>query len=154
MPPDPFLQVGVILLSDLTAYGGLFLSALLAATLLPAQSESVLVGLLLTEKYAFWALILVATFGNTLGSVINWLLGRYLEHFRTRRWFPVSDAALQRAQERFQRYGLWSLLLSWMPLIGDPLTVMAGVMRVPFLPFLALVGLAKFGRYWVLASLL
>jgi membrane protein YqaA with SNARE-associated domain len=131
----------------------LFFSALLAATVIPAQSEALLVSLMLNGQGTFWLLIAVATCGNTLGSVINWWLGRYLEHFRDKRWFPVKAATLERAQQQFQRYGWWSLLLSWLPVVGDPLTVMAGVMRMPLLPFVLIVALAKGGRYWVLGWL-
>lgn len=134
-------------------YLSLFLAALLAATIIPAQSETVLVALLLDGSHTVGLLLLVATIGNTLGSVINWWLGRYIEHFRNKRWFPVSDTGLERAQQRFQRYGYWSLLLSWVPIIGDPLTVVAGLMRVRFIPFLLLVLIAKGGRYAVLAWL-
>jgi membrane protein YqaA with SNARE-associated domain len=137
----------------LSAYFGLFLSALGAATLLPLQSEGVLVALLLSQAYAPWALLAVASAGNVLGSVINWLLGRYLEHFRQRRWFPVSAARLQQAQHWYTRYGRWSLLLSWVPIIGDPLTLVAGVMRERLWVFLLIVGLAKTARYAVLAWL-
>ena len=117
-------------MGDLAALGGLFMAALLAATLLPAQSEAVLVGLLLAG-YAPWLLLGVASVGNVLGSVVNWALGRGIEHLRNRRWFPVSPAALARAERWYRRYGRWSLLLSWMPIIGDPLTVVAGVLREP-----------------------
>src|SRR5690606_10092446 len=133
---------------DISAYLGLFLAALLAATILPLQSEAALVGLLLSDAFAPWAL-LVATTGNVLGSVINWLLGRSLERFRDRRWFPVSASGLARAQRGYQRYGRWSLLLSWVPLIGDPLTVIAGTLREPLWSFLLLVTLAKGARYLV-----
>ncbi len=135
------------------SYLSLFLAALLAATLIPAQSEALLVGLILSGTHSFWGLIAVATLGNTLGSVLNWWLGRSLEHFRHQRWFPVSSSTLEKAQVRFQRYGRWSLLLSWMPVIGDPLTVVAGLLKVPFWPFLGLVALAKGGRYLLLAWL-
>ncbi|WP_349675728.1 MULTISPECIES: YqaA family protein [unclassified Thiothrix] len=128
----------------------LFLSALLAATIVPAQSESVLVGLILNGQHVFWLLIAVATLGNTLGSVINWWLGRYLEHFHTKRWFPVKAETLARAQVQFQRYGWWSLLLSWLPVIGDPLTMVAGLLRMPLLPFVLVVAVAKGGRYFLL----
>ncbi|WP_312451689.1 YqaA family protein [Stutzerimonas nitrititolerans] len=138
---------------DTSAYLGLFLAALLAATILPLQSEAALVGLLLSDAFAPWALLLVATTGNVLGSVINWLLGRSLERFRDRRWFPVSASGLARAQRGYQRYGRWSLLLSWVPLIGDPLTVIAGTLREPLWSFLLLVTLAKGARYLVLAAL-
>ncbi|WP_228287991.1 YqaA family protein [Thiothrix subterranea] len=129
----------------------LFLSALLAATLIPAQSEALLVSLMLQGESVLWVLLVVATLGNTLGSVINWWLGRYLEHFQDKRWFPVKAASLARAQQWFQRYGWGVLLLSWLPIIGDPLTVVAGVMRMPLLPFVLVVAVAKGGRYGVLA---
>lgn len=137
----------------LSAYPALFLSALGAATLLPLQSEAVLVALLLAGEHPAWALLLVATLGNVLGSWINWLLGRSIEHYRHRRWFPVSPARLQQAQAWYARYGPWSLLLSWMPVIGDPLTLVAGVMRERLWTFLIIVTLAKAGRYMVLAAL-
>lgn len=137
---------------DLAALLGLFSSALIAATLFPAQSELVLAGLLIAGKQPVSMLILVATVGNVLGSVINWWLGRYLEHFRERRWFPFKPQALERAASWYHRYGRWSLLLSWMPIIGDPLTLVAGVLREPLPTFIAIVTLAKLGRYLVLAA--
>jgi membrane protein YqaA with SNARE-associated domain len=137
---------------SLSAYLGLFLSALGAATLLPLQSESVLVALLLSA-YSPWALLAVASAGNILGSLINWLLGRYLEHFRQRRWFPISDARLTQAQHWYTRYGRWSLLLSWLPVIGDPLTLVAGIMRERLWIFLLIVSLAKTLRYAALIAL-
>ncbi len=135
----------------LSAYFGLFLSALGSATLLPMQSEAVLVALLLSANYSVLTLLLVATIGNVLGAIVNWLLGRYLEQWRQRRWFPLSEPRLAQAQRGYQRYGHWSLLLSWVPIIGDPLTLMAGVMREPLWRFVLLVTLAKGGRYLVLA---
>ncbi|PZR43490.1 MAG: hypothetical protein DI524_09355 [Ectopseudomonas oleovorans] len=137
----------------LSAYPALFLSAFGAATLLPLQSEAVLVALLLAGQHPLWALLLVATLGNVLGSWVNWLLGRSIEHYRERRWFPVSPARLQQAQGWYARYGRWSLLLSWMPVIGDPLTLVAGVMRERLWIFMAIVTLAKASRYAVLAAL-
>ena len=134
------------------AYLVLFGSALVAATILPMQSEAVLVVLLLKGDHAPAALLTVATVGNVLGSVLNWGLGRYLLRLQGRRWFPASPAQLARAQGWYERYGRWSLLGSWLPVVGDPLTVMAGVMKMPVLPFLALVTLAKGGRYVVLAA--
>lgn len=138
---------------DLSAYLGLFIAALGAATLLPMQSEAVLTALLLAAKQPPILLLLVATAGNVLGSVVNWMLGRYIEHFRHKRWFPVSEDKLERAQQAYHRYGRWSLLLSWVPIIGDPLTVIAGTLREPFWSFLLIVFLAKAGRYLVLAML-
>jgi membrane protein YqaA with SNARE-associated domain len=139
-------------MTELAALSGLFMAAFVAATILPAQSEAVLVGLIYTGHYAVWILVAVASVGNVLGSVVNWLLGRGIERFRNRPWFPVKERSLERAQGWYQRYGKWSLLLSWAPIIGDPLTVVAGVMREPFSVFLLLVTIAKVGRYVVLAS--
>lgn len=137
---------------ELSGYLGLFLAALGAATLIPMQSEAVLAGLLASGSYSVTMLLVVATAGNVLGSAVNWLLGRYIEHFRHKRWFPVSDDKLARAQRAYHRYGRWSLLLSWVPIIGDPLTMIAGVMREPFWSFLLIVLLAKAARYLVLAA--
>jgi membrane protein YqaA with SNARE-associated domain len=134
-------------------YAALFLSALVAATVLPMQSEAVLVALLVAGDHPVWALLLVASVGNVLGSVINWAIGRHLLHFSGRRWFPASERQLERAQNWYRRYGRWSLLGSWLPLVGDPLTVVAGVMREPIGPFLVLVTMAKTGRYLALAAL-
>jgi membrane protein YqaA with SNARE-associated domain len=111
------------------------------------------VALLLSQTYSPWALLVVASVGNVLGSLINWLLGRYLEHFRQRRWFPVSEVRLQQAQHWYARYGRWSLLLSWVPVIGDPLTLVAGIMRERLWVFLLIVALAKTARYALLATL-
>lgn len=130
---------------------GLFVVALGAASLLPLQSEPLLVGLLLLGEQPAWLLVAVASAGNTLGSVINWALGRQLVRWQDRRWFPVKPSALDRASGWYRRWGHWSLLLSWAPLIGDPLTLAAGVLREPFWRFLLLVSIAKTGRYLVLA---
>lgn len=132
------------------AYLGLFLAALAAATVLPFQSEVVLVALLVAGDRPVWALLVVATLGNVLGSVINYALGRGIARFRHRAWFPASERDLARAEGWYHRWGRWSLLLSWAPFIGDPLTVVAGVLRENVLFFVAVVTLAKAGRYVVL----
>ena len=124
---------------ELSGYLGLFLAAFSAATLIPAQSEAVLTGLLISGNYSVVMLLVVATAGNVLGSAVNWLLGLYIERYRHKRWFPVSDNKLARAQRAYHRYGRWSLLLSWVPIIGDPLTLIAGVMREPFWSFFLIV---------------
>ncbi|WP_372621435.1 YqaA family protein [Falsiroseomonas sp.] len=138
-------------MSSLAALAGLFALALGAASVLPMQSEPALVALLLLGEQPPWALVLVASLGNTLGSCVNYVLGRAVERFRDRRWFPVSAASLAKAEGWYHRWGKWSLLLSWAPFIGDPLTVIAGVLREPFWIFLLLVAVAKTGRYVVLA---
>ena len=138
---------------DFSVYLGLFLSAFGAASLLPLQSEALLVGLLLGGAQPAAVLVVVASVGNVLGSVLNAALGRGIERFHERRWFPVSAQRLEQAKRTYRRYGRWSLLLSWVPVIGDPLTLMAGVMREPWWSFLLLVTLAKTGRYLVLAAI-
>ncbi len=140
-------------MTGLAAYLGLFASAFAAATILPAQSEALLVGLVLAEAQPVWALVAVASAGNVLGSVVNWVLGAQVERFRGRHWFPVSDAALERAKSWYSRWGRWSLLLSWVPIVGDPMTLVAGVLREPLWSFFALVTLAKVGRYVALAAI-
>jgi membrane protein YqaA with SNARE-associated domain len=132
--------------------GGLFLAAFGAATILPFQSEVVFVGLQLAGTASLTWLIVVASVGNTLGAVVNYVMGRGIERFRTRRWFPVNTAQLARAQRWYARWGVWTLLMSWAPL-GDAFTVIAGVMRTPAWLFLLLVSIAKAGRYIVLAWL-
>jgi membrane protein YqaA with SNARE-associated domain len=112
-----------------------------------------LAGLLLSGDYSTVLLIAVASLGNTLGAVVNWALGRGIDRFSDRRWFPVKPAQLERAARWYHRYGKWSLLLSWAPFVGDPLTVAAGVLREPFGAFLLLVALAKTGRYLAVAAL-
>ncbi|GLK90316.1 YqaA family protein [Pseudomonas turukhanskensis] len=136
----------------LTAYLSLFTIAFLAATLLPLQSEAVLVGLLLAGDYSPAGLLAVAISGNVLGSWLNWILGRGIERYRERRWFPANAQQMARAQQWYQRYGCWTLLLSWLPVVGDPLTLIAGVMREPLWRFLLLVTVAKAGRYLALAA--
>ncbi|MCB9942302.1 MAG: DedA family protein [Geminicoccaceae bacterium] len=127
----------------------LFLQAFLAATILPFSSEVVLGTMAAVGDVDRITLLIVASCGNVTGSVINWLLGRFIERFRHHRLFPVSPQALERAQATFRRHGLWSLLFAWVPVIGDPLTVAAGMLRTPFLPFLILVTIGKVARYVV-----
>jgi membrane protein YqaA with SNARE-associated domain len=114
----------------------LFAVSLLAATIVPAQSEAVLVALHQHGDTNAALLVLVATLGNVLGACINWLLGRYLLTFQQRRWFPIKPAAIQNATRRYQRFGVWSLLFSWLPIIGDPLTLVAGFYALTFCFFL------------------
>lgn len=139
-------------MTSLTAYGSLFLISLLAATIFPAQSELVLAALLATGDHSPLALFAVATSGNVLGSVVNWVIGRGIARFRDRRWFPVSASALTRAERWYGKFGLWSLLFAWLPVVGDPLTVVAGTLKVPFWIFLALVTIGKAARYALLVA--
>lgn len=137
---------------DFAGLGGLFVIAFVAATILPAQSEAALVALLVAGAQSPVLLVAVASLGNVLGAVVNWALGRGVERFRDRRWFPVSPEALDRATRWYRRWGRWSLLLSWAPIGGDALTVAAGVLREPLWSFVLLVTIAKTVRYIVLAA--
>lgn len=131
---------------------GLFTAALVAATLVPAQSEAVLAGMVVVGSHPVWLLLAVATAGNVLGSILNWAAGRYLMHFSDRGWFPVSRARLDQAAAWYGKYGRWSLLGSWVPVIGDPLTLAAGLLREPLWRFVLIVTIAKGGRYLVVAG--
>ena len=131
----------------MAGYLGLFASAFLAATVLPFSSEAVLAGLVGFSGNDALLLWLTASVGNTLGAAVNWVLGRYCLEWRDRRWFPVNAAALERASRWFRRWGVWSLLFAWLPLVGDPLTFAAGLLRVNFWLFLALAGTGKAARY-------
>ena len=130
-------------------YVGLFFTAFLAATLLPAYSE-VLFGALVVQGYDPLALWVAASVGNTLGSAVNWALARFFLRYQDRPWFPFGEKNLGRAQQWFQRYGVWSLLMAWAPIGGDALTFVAGLMRVRFWLFLLLVAIGKSARYAVL----
>jgi membrane protein YqaA with SNARE-associated domain len=147
------LALGDAVMGDIAVFAGLFLSAFLSATILPGQSEAALVALLVAKSYSVVFLLAVASLGNIFGSVANWLLGRGIERFRGRRFFPVSEEALRRAEGHYARWGYWSLLLSFAPVIGDPLTVIAGVLREPCWRFVVLVSISKIGRYLALAWL-
>jgi membrane protein YqaA with SNARE-associated domain len=125
----------------------LFGSAFLSATLLPGSSEAVLLGLLASGTGQPALLVTVASLGNIAGATVNWSMGRYFLLFKDRSWFPIKDATNARAQAWFARYGIWSLLLSWVPIIGDPLTLVAGIMRVSIGQFLIFVGVGKVLRY-------
>ncbi len=139
-------------MDDLAILGGLFAIAFVAATILPAQSEAALVGLLVAGKHSPIVLVAVTSLGNILGAVVSWALGRGVERFRDRNWFPVSQTSLDRAIGWYRRWGRWSLLLSWAPIVGDALTVAAGVLREPLWSFVVLVSVAKTARYIVLAA--
>ncbi|WIY25551.1 YqaA family protein [Parasedimentitalea psychrophila] len=132
---------------------GLFALSFSAATLLPGGSEAALLLLAAKGQYTTTTLLLVASTGNILGSLVNYALGRYALRYRHRRWFPVSPAQLTKAQNWFTRWGQYSVLAAWLPLIGDPITVAAGVMRMNWLRFLLLVTLSKSLRYAALLGL-
>ena len=137
----------------MNGYLGLFSSAFLAATILPFSSEAVLAGLTAAGGYDLVLLWGVATLGNTLGAMVNWTLGRWCLHWQGRKWFPFKEDDLDKADRWFSKWGVWSLLLSWVPIIGDPITFAAGFLRVNFWLFTVLVVIAKGGRYLAVLAL-
>lgn len=134
-------------------YLGLFLTAFLSATLLPGASEAAVVALM-HQHYDVFLLWSFATVGNTLGSVVNYVMGRYFVHFENATWFPFKKDKLQRSQQWFQRYGSWSMLFAWLPVVGDGLTFIAGTMKLNFTVFIVLVAIGKGARYFALLGFL
>ncbi len=131
---------------------GLFLAAFLAATILPFSSEVLL--FLLIQQSGNWVEPLVAaSAGNILGSVLNYYLGYFGEHFLFYKLFRLNRKTVEKASIRFRKYGVYSLLFAWLPVVGDPLTVVAGAFKVRFLLFLILVSIGKIARYGVLILL-
>ena len=135
----------------LGACSALFVAAFVAATIIPAQSELLLAALLAAGRFEVAVLLAAATAGNVLGSLVNWLIGRELADHASARWFPASERAMRRAEAWFTRFGPAVLLLSWLPIVGDPLTLIAGVLRMRLVPFLVIVTIAKGCRYLLLA---
>jgi membrane protein YqaA with SNARE-associated domain len=131
---------------------GLFWAAFLSATILPGSSEAALLALMALGTWSVPVLVGVATVGNTLGSVVNWVLGRFVERWRDHPRFPVKPDEFAKYQDWYSRWGVWSLLLAWVPVIGDPLTVMAGVMRTPLWLFVLVTGVGKLARYLAVAG--
>ena len=131
----------------MTAYVSLVLISFLAATILPLSSELALASLLNANEHNSFALIITASLGNILGAIFNWLLGFYLFKYINKKWFPFKKNQINTASVRFRKFGVWSLLFSWVPIIGDPLTFVAGILKVNFLLFLFLVSVGKISRY-------
>jgi membrane protein YqaA with SNARE-associated domain len=128
-------------------YLSLFFISFLAATILPFSSEFTLAGLITTSNYDNVLLLIVASFGNVLGSVVNWVLGFYSRNLTIKKWFPFKETQIERSSKWFNKFGKWSLLFAWVPILGDPLTLVAGLLRVRFLDFIILVAIGKVSRY-------
>ena len=135
-------------------YLSLFIISFLAATILPFSSELTLAGLVATSNYDNLLLLIVASLGNVLGSVVNWILGFYSRKLSNKKWFPFKDEQIVKSSKWFNKFGRWSLLFAWVPIIGDPLTLAAGLLRVKFIEFLILVTIGKVSRYLVIFYLL
>ena len=136
---------------EAAGYGSLFITAFAAATILPLSSEAVLSALVASEGFHLWLLIATASIGNTLGACVNWGLGRFCLRWQKNSWFPISPDTLERGAYWFRQYGVYTLLFSWVPIIGDPLTAIAGILRVQFVWFLPIVAVGKTARYIVVA---
>jgi len=135
-------------------YLSLFFISFLAATVLPFSSELTLAGLISTSNYDNLLLLVVASFGNVLGSVFNWSLGFYSRNLSTKKWFPFKETQIERSSKWFSKFGKWSLLFAWLPIVGDPLTFVAGLLRVRFLDFIILVAIGKVSRYLIIFYLM
>ncbi len=131
----------------LISYFQLLIISFLAATILPLSSELVLSTMLLTDSFDKYLLLVVASFGNIFGSSVNWYLGKKILIFKDKKWFPVNEKQIAKSEMYFKKYGIWSLLLAWVPIIGDPLTVIAGILKINFFTFLLLVSISKTSRY-------
>jgi membrane protein YqaA with SNARE-associated domain len=128
-------------------YLSLFAISFLAATILPFSSELSLAALIATSDYDNLLLLTVASFGNILGSLVNWALGSYSRNLTTKKWFPFKETQIERSSKWFGKFGKWSLLFAWVPVVGDPLTLVAGILRVKFIDFIILVAIGKVSRY-------
>lgn len=133
-----------------TSLAGLFVAAFLAATPIPFQSEVVFLALMAQGTVPVWALILVASVGNILGSCVTYAMGRGLGGDRGARWIGLTVERQARAERWFARWGVWALLFSWAP-GGDLVVALSGALRVPLPRFVALVTIAKTARYAVVA---
>ena len=122
----------------------------MVATIIPFGSEVYFITLLSLDKYNNFILFLVVSVGNVLGSLFNWICGFYINFFIKKSWFPINNKTIDRGNKLFKKYGKWSLLISWFPLIGDPITFAAGTFRYPIIPFLVLVSIGKVGRYLII----
>ena len=135
-------------------YLSLFTISFLAATVLPFSSELTLAGLIATSNYDNSFLLIVASLGNVLGSVVNWALGFYSRNLTKKKWFPFKDKQIENSSKWFSKFGKWSLLFAWVPIIGDPLTLVAGLSRVRFFDFIILVAFGKVSRYLIVFYLI
>ena len=134
-------------MNSLKAYTSLFISSFLSSTILPGHSEITLTTFILLDKFSQFLLILFASLGNILGSIVNWYLGFYITKFVKKDWFSFQKKQLDKASSWYLKYGKWSLFLSWVPIIGDPLTIVAGMFRVPLIIFITIVSISKVLRY-------
>ena len=134
-------------MNETEVYFTLFTSSFVSSTVLPGHSELTLTAFIFLNKFSITNLVLIASIGNILGSILNWYLGFYFVKFKQKKWFPISHSQLEKSSLWFTNYGKWTLFLSWVPFIGDPLTVVAGILRIPIITFLIIVSISKILRY-------
>ena len=134
-------------MNETEVYITLFTSSFISSTILPGHSELTLTAFIYLKKFSITNLVLIASIGNILGSVLNWSLGFYFVKFKEKKWFPINHSQLEKASLWFTTYGKWTLCLSWVPFIGDPLTIVAGILRIPIITFLIIVSVSKTLRY-------
>ena len=139
------------MIEDLGLFG-LFLGCLLSATIIPFSSEALVTGALLLD-YSPWTVILVATLGNTIGGMTCYLLGwlckwSWIEHF-----LKVKEETLAKAHQKVEKYGSFAALLTWIPIIGDPIALAMGLMRTRVVPTTLLMFIGKGLRYMAVAGL-
>ncbi|MDB2550886.1 DedA family protein [Rickettsiales bacterium] len=125
----------------------LFLSAFFAATIFPAGSEIMLAYLVVLQNHDPYLLLIIATIGNVLGSITNYILGYYLIKFKNNRFFTIKDKKIKKYSKIYQKWGIYSLLFAWLPIVGDPLTLISGIFKTNIWTFLLLVTIGKAARY-------
>jgi len=140
-----------LLTTFITDYGylNLFILSFLASTVLPFGSEALVIALVY-QGFSPFTVVMVATTGNFLGACTTYYLGLKGRHV-LERYLSPSPEKLEKSEQLFNKYGIYTLLFTWVPGIGDVITMVAGLMQLPFRSFSILVFLGKFGRYFVLA---
>lgn len=128
-------------------YLSIFVVSFLSATILPLGSEGLLLYFANDPALSVLSLWGWASLGNTLGGLTNWFLGLYLLKYEGEKWFPIKPKTRHKAERFFNRYGIWSLLFTWLPVVGDGIALVSGVLRTPIWYFLPLVLLGKAARY-------
>jgi membrane protein YqaA with SNARE-associated domain len=138
-------------MNESEVYITLFTSSFLSSTILPGHSELTLTVFIFLNKLPVTNLVLVASLGNILGSILNWYLGFNFTKLKEKKWFPLNETKLQKSIIWFSSYGKYCLLLSWVPILGDPLTLVAGILRIRLFTFIIFVSIAKVSRYVIIA---
>ena len=138
-------------MNEVEVYITLFTSSFVSSTILPGHSELTLSAFIFSNKLPVTNLVLVASLGNILGSILNWYLGFNFTKLKEKKWFPLNETQLQKSIIWFSSYGKYCLLLSWVPILGDPLTLVAGILRIRLFTFIIFVSIAKISRYVMIA---